>query len=104
METPMKENLLAIVVSPKLEEEMVDWLLEKEDLSGFSSMSIDSHGSGTEEMNIAEQVTGRQRKIMFHVYGREDTMPALMDELQIRFKKTGIHYWLMPLLGSGHLI
>lgn len=100
----MKECLLVVIISPKLEEEMVDWLLEREDLSGFSSMPIDSHGSGTAEMNIAEQVTGRQRKIMFHVYGMEDTMPALVDELKNRFKKTGTHYWIMPLIGSGHLV
>lgn len=103
METPMKENLLVIVVSPRLEEEMVDWLLEKEDLSGFSSMPIDGHGSGTEELNIAEQVTGRQRKVMFHVYVMEETIPTLIDELTIRFKKTGLHYWLMPVITSGRL-
>ena len=104
METLMKECLLVIIVSPKLEEEMVDWLLEKEDLSGFSSMPIDGHGSGAGQLNIAEQVTGRQRKIMFHVHGHEQSMPALMDEMNNRFKKTGLHYWLIPLLGSGHLV
>ena len=100
----MKECLLVIIVSPKLEEEMVDWLLEKDDLSGFSSMSINSHGSDITELNIAEQVTGRQHKIMFHVYGKENSMPTLMDELKMRFKNTGLQYWLMPLLTSGHLI
>jgi hypothetical protein len=99
----MQECLLAIILTPALEEDLVDWLLGQEHLSGFSSMPISGHGTGQTALSIAEQVTGRQRKVMFHVHGSESILRDVLADLKVNFKGTGIHYWLMPLLEGGHL-
>jgi len=99
----MSECLLVIVVTPAMEEEMVDWLLQQDSLSGFSSMAVNGHGTSHTQLSAAEQVAGRQRKMMFHVHGEETLLRELLDDLKGRFSASGIHYWLMPLLAGGHL-
>ncbi len=97
----MPQCLLVIVTTPSLEESMADWLLVKDGLSGFSSMRIDGHGSRLSDLSLAEQVLGRQRKLMFHVHAECIALSALIEELRRDFRGTGLHYWLMPLLDAG---
>lgn len=99
----MQECLLVIVTTPSLEESVVDWLLAQERLSGFSSARIDGHGSRQTELSLAEQVMGRQRKVMFHVHTDCAAVNALLDALQRDFKGAGLHYWVMPLLDAGRI-
>ncbi len=99
----MNDTLLVIVVTPDLEETVVDWLLGQERLPAFTSMPISGHGVGPGQLNVAEQVVGRQRQVMFHVLAEGDWADALLEDMRQRFAGTGISYWRMPLLGSGRL-
>jgi hypothetical protein len=99
----MSECLLVIIATPAIEESVVDWLLERKEISGFSSTRIDGHGSRHSELSLAEQVTGRQRKVMFHVHAECVALHILLDGLKQQFKGAGLHYWLMPLLEAGQI-
>jgi len=99
----MSECLLAIVATPAIEESLVDWLLERKEISGFSSTRIDGHGSRQTELSLAEQVSGRQRKVMFRVHADCDLLRSLIDALKQEFSGAGLHYWLMPLLEAGQI-
>ncbi len=99
----MQECLLVIVTTPALEESLVDWLLAREQLSGFSSTRIDGHGSRQTELSLAEQVMGRQRKVMFHVHTDCTVVTQLLDVLRADFAGAGLHYWVMPLLDAGKI-
>lgn len=99
----MQECLLVIVTTPALEESLVDWLLARESLSGFSSTRIDGHGSRQTELSLAEQVMGRQRKVMFHVHMDCTSVSVLLDALCTDFRGAGLHYWVMPLLDAGKI-
>lgn len=99
----MQECLLVIVTTPALEESLVDWLLARESLSGFSSTRIDGHGSRQTELSLAEQVMGRQRKVMFHVHTDCTAVTMLLEALRADFKGAGLHYWVMPLLDAGKI-
>ena len=99
----MKECLLVIVTTPAVEETLVDWLLERPELSGFSSGRIDGHGSRQSDLTLAEQVTGRQRKLMFHVHTDCDQVKVLVDALKQSFQGAGLHYWVMPLMEAGSI-
>ena len=98
-----KECLLILVATPAVEESLVDWLLAREELSGFSSNRIDGHGSRPDELSLAEQVTGRQRKVMFHVHTDCEAVKELIPRLGQDFAGAGLHYWVMPLIDAGPL-
>ncbi len=99
----MQECLLIIVTTPALEESLVDWLLARDELSGFSSTRIDGHGSRQTELSLAEQVMGRQRKVMFHVHTDCEAVTQLLSLLRTDFAGAGLHYWVMPLLDAGKI-
>ncbi len=95
--------LVSIVVAPSVEDNMVDWLLARDEVSGFTSMPVSGHGSSAHSMSLAEQVAGRQRKILFQTHLPEPQALALVEGLKREFKNCGIHYWLVPLVAGGHL-
>ncbi len=98
-----REILLSIVVSPSVEDNLVDWLLAREEVTGFTSFPVSGHGSSIHSMSLAEQVAGRQRKILFQTHLPEPRALNLVEELKRDFQNCGIHYWLTPLLAGGHL-
>lgn len=98
-----EQCLLSIVITPAVEETLVDWLLERNELSGFSSHPIDGHGSRPGDLSLAEQVTGRQRKILFTVHTGCDRMGVLVEALKQDFPGAGLHYWIVPLLEAGRI-
>ncbi len=95
--------LLSIVVSPSVEDSLVDWLLARGEVTGFTSFPVSGHGSSVHSMSLAEQVAGRQRKILFQTHLPEPQALALVEALKRDFRNCGIHYWLTPLLAGGHL-
>jgi len=99
----MSECLLIIVTPHSIEESLVDWLLERSDLSGFSSIRIDGHGSHQSVLSLAEQVLGRQRKIMFHVHTDCGHIDDLLAAIRRDFSGTSLHYWVMPLVAAGRI-
>lgn len=99
----MEHCLLVVIVSPSMENAMVDWLLEREDVPGFTSVPVYGHGGSAKSMTAAEQVAGRQRRVMFQLHLAQDTAAVIITELNVEFGGSGIHYWQVPVLSSGHL-
>ena len=97
------EFLLTLNVPPSLEEPIVDCLLTFEAEHGFSSLPVNAHDHKNEGMSLAEQVTGRQRKIRFQMYVDADDMNDLIDRLRKDFSGAGIQYWVIPVIDKGVL-
>ncbi|MGB5276055.1 MAG: DUF3240 family protein [Gammaproteobacteria bacterium] len=95
--------LISIVVEPTVEDTVVDWLLEQSQISGFTRIAVDGHGSSTHSMSTAEQVAGRKKQVMFQFYLPEQLMSAVVEGLTNDFHGTGLHYWVTPILASGRL-
>ncbi len=95
--------LVTINVSPALEEAMVDCLLTFENAQGFSSFPVNAHDHRHQGLTIAEQVTGRQRKIRFQMYIGKEQLPALLSKLKAEFSGTGLRYWVVPVLEHAEL-
>lgn len=95
--------LLSLVVSPMIEDAMVDQLLEHEAVSGFTSYPINGHGASIHSLTPAEQVSGRQRQILFQTYLVSDQVDGVIKQLKEEFSGSGIHYWVVPLLDSGRI-
>ncbi len=95
--------LLSLVISPDVEDAMVDWLLAQDQISGFTSLQVSGHGTSQHSMSVAEQVVGRRRQVMFQTYLSEVDAVALIKGLEENFAGSGMHYWLSPVITSGHL-
>jgi len=95
--------LLNLVVSPEIVSAVTDWLLEQSEVSGFSSYPIAGHGSSEHSMTLAEKVAGTRRQVLFMLELPCEEADMLLERIRIEFAGSGIHYWLQPVLQSGHL-
>ncbi len=96
-----EEFLITLNVPPSLEEAIVDCLLTFEAEHGFSSFPVSAHDHKNEGLSLAEQVTGRQRKIRFQMYVAKMDLAALVSRLKADFSGSGIHYWVLPVIEKG---
>ncbi len=99
----MANCLLNLIVTPQVEDALAEWLLERDDVPGFSSMPVAGHGSSENSMTLAEQVAGRSRRVMFVTHVPSDTAKALLDDLRAAFAGSGLHYWVVPISDFGRL-
>lgn len=95
------QGLLMLIVPPNLEEILVDVLLQRAEISGFTTSNVSGHGSshggGAVKLSLVEQVTGRQQRVQFMMHAGLSDLQNLMVELKARFQNTDIHYILMPI-------
>ena len=94
-------TLLVLNITPELEEELVDYLLSLEELGGFTSYSVHGHGEQG-RLSIAEQVSGRRKRVQFEILLPEQQVDSLIARLAEEVGK-GIYYWQLPVACSGHL-
>jgi hypothetical protein len=99
----MADCLLNLIVPPQVEDALAEWLLERDDVPGFSSVPVAGHGSSEKSMTLAEQVAGRSRRVMFVTHLPSETAKALLDDLRTAFAGSGLHYWVVPVADFGHL-
>jgi hypothetical protein len=95
--------LLTLIVPPTLEEPLVDWLLQFESESGFSTSPVNGHSSRHEGLTLAEQVSGRKKHIRFEMHVPEAEWRPLIEQLRRDFAGAGIHYWVSPVVTQGRV-
>ena len=97
------KTLLVLNVSPALEDELADYLLSTRPRAGFTSRAVHGHGEGRpEDMSIAEQVSGRRKRLEFVLIVDESEVDALLDGVRKHVGR-GILWWQQPLLRQGRL-
>lgn len=96
-----KEYLVTLNAPPALEEMVVDCLLVLEFEQGFSSFAVYTHHHENKGLSIAEQVTGRQKRIHFQMYVDGTNLAKLLVNLRESFSGSGIQYWVLPVLENG---
>jgi hypothetical protein len=99
----MSDCLLHLIVPTNIEDALVEWLLERDDVPGFSSLPVSGHGSSEHSMSLAEQVAGRTRRVLFLVQLPQAVAQRLLEQLRADFAGTGLHWWTLPVLGGGRL-
>jgi hypothetical protein len=96
-----KAYLVTLNVPPALEGTVVDNLLTMEFELGFSGFTVFAHHHENKGLSIAEQVTGRQKKICFQMYVNDTDLAKLLVQLREEFTGSGIQYWVSPVLENG---
>jgi hypothetical protein len=95
--------IATINVAPAAEERLVDWLLARDDVTGFTSYVAYGHGASHDDLTVAEQVTGRQRRVELRLELPADGLDTLLAALLDGFAGTDLYYNVIPALRSGHL-
>lgn len=99
----MNQVLLILLIPPELEETVVDRLLARDDLSGFTSQPAYGHSRDHGGYSLLEQVAGRQRRVMYHIQTDEPTARDLLQGLAEDLPGCALHYWLLPVIEAGCL-
>ncbi|MCC6764049.1 MAG: DUF3240 family protein [Deltaproteobacteria bacterium] len=97
----MEDCLLVLFAAPELEEPLIDWLLEREDVPGFGTQRIAGHGTSPASLRLAEQVAGRRPRLRVEIALSRENAPALLEALRREFGGSGLHYWVLPFLDAG---
>ena len=95
--------VVTLNLPPALEERIVDWLLEREDGLGFTSYTANGHGGSHEHLSVAEQVSGRQRRLEFRVEVPAESVDSFIAGLSAAFGGADVYYFVSPVIRSGHL-
>lgn len=97
------QGLLILIVTPKLEDALMDFLLQHTEISGFTSTAVNGHGTGhgTERLSLVEQVTGRQNRVQFMLHAEFPVLYGLIAEIKDKFQHTDMHYILLPVLEAA---
>jgi nitrogen regulatory protein PII len=92
---------LVLIVAPELEEDLVDVLLGLPAIDGFTASVVAGNGK-QQNMSLAEQVTGRRKRLRFELVVAEVMLSEVLDELRQRVEGDTV-YWVEPLLDFGKL-
>src|SRR5690554_446716 len=94
------KTMLVLNVPPVLEEDLVDYLLGHPDIDGFTSFAAAGHGAAGSALSIAEQVTGRRKRVQFEIIMASDRVDQVTDNLAVEVGPD-IVYWHVPITGLG---
>lgn len=97
------KKLLVLTAKPSMTEELVDWLISQPFDTGFTSFTVNGHGSQMANLSIAEQVSGRQKKIRFQIVIAACEVAPFIQKLKQDFEGSAIHYWIQPITEEGEL-
>jgi hypothetical protein len=94
---------VSLDVSLALEERVVDWLLSRDDVATFTSYAIQSHGAAGHELSVAEQVSGRQRRVELRIELAAAVVDGWLAALAESFGGGDVRYSVTPIVRSGRL-
>ena len=96
------KTLLVLNIRPELEEDLVDYLLAREGVAGFTSYHARGHGIVNEEMSLAEQVSGRRNRLQFEILMDEADVQSLVDGLAEEVGRD-IVFWQQMVSNAGRV-
>ena len=102
-ETAPSSVAVTLSFTPALEERVIDWLLTRDDVATFTAYAVDAHGAGHEALSVAEQVSGRQRRIEVRVELPAAALDGWLEALGNAFGAADVRYFVTPILRSGRL-
>ena len=96
------KTLLVLNIRPELEEDLVDYLLARDGVAGFTSYHARGHGEVNEEMSLAEQVSGRRQRLQFEILMDDVDVQKLVDGLADEVGRD-IVYWQQMVSNNGRV-
>ena len=94
-------KMLVLNIPPELEDDLIDYLLSLESVTGFTSYDTRGHGNDA-KLSVGEQVSGRRKRLQFELLIEEEAIPSLIENLSTSVGKD-ITYWEQLVNNVGHL-
>lgn len=101
--TETRAVTVTLTLAPALEERIIDWLLGRQDVETFAGYTSYAHGSTGGDLSVAEQVSGRRRRVEIRVELQAEALDAWLAELAEEFGGADVSYFVAPILRSGRL-
>ena len=96
--------LLTLALPRALEEEVLDTLRSHPELArGFTVLHGQGMGTHVALATAMEQVQGRARRVFVQVALTRRQAQALLRALHEALPRARMAYWIVPLLGFGHV-
>lgn len=95
------ETLLILNINPELEEDLVDYLLQLDCVSGFTSYQVRGHGRHG-DMSLAEQVSGRRKRTQVEILMKVADVAEVLQGLAGNVGRD-ITYWQQPVSNYGRI-
>ncbi|MFA6143923.1 MAG: DUF3240 family protein [Sulfurimonas sp.] len=98
-----ERQLLTIVMTPDIEDTIVDWLLEQPDIEAVNSYSIKSYNKDHSKYTPLEKVTGWKRKTTLRIILPSEVIVEVTALMKVKFANSGIYYRIASFLDEGIL-
>lgn len=100
----MPDVVLTMVMPVDVAQQVEDLLLEHPELVvGFSTCTVDGHGSAIRLVEPSELVSGHSPRIQIQTVGQEEKLRAALDLLRKRLPRANVFYWLVPVIEFGRI-
>ena len=103
IETAPSAVAVTLTFAPALEERIIDWLLGRQDVETFTGYAAYAHASAGGDLSVAEQVSGRRRRVEIRVELQAQALDAWLAELSEAFGGADVSYFVAPILRFGRL-
>ena len=100
---PERPILLLVSVPRALEERVIDWLLARDDVTTFSSVTVDVHGVDPVDLLGPERVSARQRKTEFRVRVPASHLDGMIAALASELRGAELDWLAVPIEAEGRL-
>lgn len=99
----MNKQLLVILVSSTIRDDMVDALIQHTDISGFNLWTINGYSREHSKYSLSEQVAGYQSRHRFEIEHDAEQEAQLLELLGRVCRASHARYWITPIVKSGQL-
>lgn len=100
----MPDVLLMLVVPLDIAQQVEDLLLEHPELiGGFTTCTVDGHGSAVRLVEASELVSGHAPRVEIQTVGPEDKLRAALAMLRENLPRANLFYWLVPVIEMGRI-
>jgi Protein of unknown function (DUF3240) len=95
------EQLLVVLVSAAMRDDLIDALIQHEDISGFSLQEMSGFSREHSQYSLNEQVAGYRSMLRFEIQHTDSQESALLALLEQVCRADHARYWIQPLHRTG---
>jgi hypothetical protein len=97
------EQLLIVLVSATIRDDLIDALIVYQDISGFSMQEISGYSREHSQYSLSEQVSGYRKLYRFEVLHEQGREAELLRRVDETCSASHARYWVVPVSKTGIL-
>jgi hypothetical protein len=97
------DELLVVIVPEARADDVVDFLIGREALSGFTRSAVAGFSREHSRLSVREAVLGYREQARFEVLGSAPLLDALVRDMAGIAGRDRFRWWRLPLAGSGSI-